>query len=51
VEHAFGIIEGRFGFQKVQYCGIAENLNRLHILAALTNVIICKKRLLRLAAA
>ncbi len=51
VEHAFGIIKGRFGFQKVRYRGIAKNLNRLHILAALTNLIICKKRLLRLAAA
>ena len=51
VEHAFGIIKGRFGFQKVRYRGIAKNLNRLHILAALTNLIICKKRLLRLSAA
>jgi len=51
MEHAFGIIKGRFCFQKVRYRGIAKNLNRLHILAALTNLIICKKRLLRLAAA
>jgi len=51
VEHAFGIIKGRFGFQKVRYRGIAKNLSRLHILAALTNLIICKKRLLQLAAA
>jgi len=51
VEHAFGIIKGRFGFQKVRYRGIAKNLNRLNVLAALANVVICKKRLLRLAAA
>jgi len=51
VEHAFGIIKGRFGFQKVRYRGIAKNLNRLNVLAALANVVICKNRLLRLAAA
>lgn len=51
VEHAFGIIKGRFGFVKVQYRGIAKNLNKLNVLAALANVVICKKRLLRLASA
>ncbi len=51
VEHAFGIIKGRFGFQKVRYRGIAKNLNRLNVLAALANVVICKKKLLRLATA
>jgi IS5 family transposase len=47
VEHAFGIIKGRFGFQKVRYRGLAKNLNRLNVLAALANIVICKKRLLR----
>jgi IS5 family transposase len=51
VEHAFGVIKGRFGFQKVRYRGITKNLNRLNVLAALANIVICKKRLLRLAAA
>jgi len=51
VEHAFGIIKGRFGFQKVRYRGIAQNLNRLQVAAALANAVICKKRLLRLATA
>lgn len=51
VEHAFGIIKGRFGFQKVRYRGIAKNLNRLNVLAALANIVICKKRLLRLSMA
>lgn len=51
VEHAFGIIKGRFGFQKVRYRGIAKNLNRFNVLAALANIVICKKRLLRLATA
>jgi IS5 family transposase len=51
VEHAFGIIKGRFGFRKVRYRGIAKNLNRLNVLAALANIVICKKRLLRLSPA
>jgi len=41
----------RFGFQKVRYRGIAKNLNRLNVLAALTNLVICKTRLLCLAGA
>ena len=51
VEHAFGIIKGRFGFRKVRYRGIAKNLNRLNVLAALANLVICKKKLLRLSLA
>jgi IS5 family transposase len=51
VEHAFGIIKGRFGFTKVRYRGIAKNLNRLNMLVALANIVICKKRLLRYARA
>lgn len=51
VEHAFGIIKGRFGFHKVRYRGLAKNLNRLNVLAALANIVICKKKLLRLSTA
>jgi len=51
VEHPFGIMKLRFGFQKVRYRGIAKNLNRLNVLAALTNLVICKTRLLCLAGA
>ncbi len=51
VEHAFGIIKGRFGFQKVRYRGIAKHLNRLNVLAALANIVVCKKRLLRIVTA
>jgi len=51
VEHAFGIIKGQFGFRKVRYRGIAKNLDKLNVLAALANIVICKKKLLRLAAA
>jgi len=51
VEHAFGIMKGRFGFQKVRYRGIAKNLNKINVLAALVNIVICRKRLLRLSTA
>jgi len=44
-------MKGRFGFQKVRYRGLAKNLNRLNVLAALANLVICKNRLLRLATA
>ena len=45
VEHIFGIMKGRFGFRKVRYRGIEKNFNKLNVLAALANMIICKKRL------
>jgi IS5 family transposase len=48
VEHVFGIMKRRFGFQKVRYRGIAKNFNRLNVLAALTNIVVCKRKLLRL---
>jgi len=51
VEHAFGIIKGQFGFRKVRYRGIAKNLNKLNVLAALANLVICKKKLLKLVPA
>ena len=51
VEHAFGIIKGQFGFRKVRYRGIAKNLNKLNVLAALANIVICKRKLLRLSLA
>ncbi len=49
VEHIFGTIKGMFGFRKVRYRGLAKNTNRLHVLCALANLCIQKKRLLRLA--
>ena len=45
VEHIFGIMKGRFGFRKVRYRGIDKNFNKLNVLAALANMVICKKRL------
>jgi IS5 family transposase len=41
VEHAFHIIKNTFGISKVCYRGIAKNLNRLYMLAAIANLLMC----------
>lgn len=46
VEHVFLKIKQQFGYAKVRYRGLAKNANRLHVLAAFTNLITCKKYLL-----
>jgi len=46
VEHVFGVIKRVFGFQKVRYRGLAKNLHRLEVTAALTNLFIVRRRLL-----
>jgi IS5 family transposase len=46
VEHAFGVIKRVFGFQKVCYRGLAKNLHRLEVTAALTNLFLVRRRLL-----
>jgi IS5 family transposase len=46
VEHPFGTVKGLFGFKKVRYRGLAKNLNCLHVLFALANLFLSKKRLL-----
>lgn len=43
VEHAFHIIKNTFGFNKVSYRGIAKNLNRLYLLAASANLLMCAR--------
>lgn len=43
VEHAFHIIKNIFGFKKVCYRGIAKNLNRLYMLAASANLLMCAR--------
>jgi IS5 family transposase len=50
VEHVFGIMKRVFGFQKVRYRGLKKNLHRLQVTAALINLFIGKRRLLRLQA-
>jgi len=43
VEHAFHIIKNTFGFSKVCYCGTSKNLNRLYMLAASANLLMCAR--------
>jgi transposase, IS5 family len=46
VEHTIGVIKRVFGFQKVRYRGLAKNLHRLEVTAALTNLYLVRRRLL-----
>ena len=46
VEHTIGVIKRVFGFQKVRYRGLAKNLHRLEVTAALANLFLVKRRLL-----
>jgi transposase, IS5 family len=46
IEHQFGVVKGLFGFRKVRYKGLSKNTNRLYVLFALSNLFLCKKRLL-----
>ena len=43
VEHVFRIIKGDFGYRKVVYRGIAKNLNRLNIMFACANLLMCAR--------
>lgn len=47
VEHVFGVIKNIFGFRKVRYRGLAKNLHRLQVTAALTNLYLVRRQLLR----
>jgi len=49
VEHIFHIMKFRFGFTKVRYKGLEKNANHLFALSALTNLVIAKKYLLKMA--
>ena len=46
VEHSIGVIKRVFGFQKVCYRGLAKNLHRLEVTAALANLFMMRRRLL-----
>jgi IS5 family transposase len=46
VEHVFGVIKNIFGFRKTRYRGLAENLHRLHVTAALANLYMVQRQLL-----
>ncbi len=47
VEHVVGVIKNIFGFKKTRYRGLAKNLHRLEVTAALTNLYLVRRRLLR----
>ena len=46
VEHVVGVIKNIFGFKKTRYRGLAKNLHRLEVTAALTNLYLVRRRLL-----
>lgn len=46
VEHPFHVIKNLFGYRKARYRGIAKNEAQLHVLFALSNLVIVKGRLL-----
>jgi transposase, IS5 family len=46
VEHVIGVIKRIFGFSKVRYRGLAKNLHRLQVTAALANLFMVRRRLL-----
>lgn len=45
VEHSIGVIKRVFGFHKVRYRGLAKNLHRLEVSAALANLFLVRRRL------
>jgi len=45
VEHPFRRIKQQFGYNKVRYRGLEKNNNRLHVLAAFSNLLTCKNML------
>ncbi len=48
-EHPIGVIKRVFGFAKVRYRGLAKNPHRLEVTAALVNLFMVRRRLLRMA--
>jgi len=50
VEHAFRFIKAEFGYRKVAYRGLSKNLNRLYMLFASANLLMCDRAKRTLAA-
>jgi len=46
VEHPFRMIKRQFGYTKVRYRGLAKNIAQLHMLFALANIWMARRRLL-----
>jgi len=51
VEHLFRVLKRQFGFTKVRYRGLEKNANHLFAALALVNIVMAKRRLLRLSKA
>lgn len=51
VEHVFHVLKRQFGFTKVRFRGLDKNANHLFAACALVNLVLAKKRLLRLSQA
>ena len=51
VEHIFRVLKRQFGFTKVRYRGLDKNANHLFAAVALVNIVLAKRRLLRLSQA
>jgi IS5 family transposase len=47
VEHVFAVIKNIFGFRKTRYRGLAKNLHRMQVTAALTNLYMVRRQLLK----
>jgi IS5 family transposase len=43
VEHPFHVVKNLFGYKKTVYRGISKNLNRLYVLFASTNLVMCAR--------
>ena len=50
VEHPFRVIKQQFGFQKTRLRGLVKNRCKIHVLAAMTNLFLARRRLLMTAA-
>jgi IS5 family transposase len=51
VEHVFHVMKRQFGYTKVRYRGLDKNAHHLFIKCALVNLVLSKRRLLRLSQA
>jgi len=51
VEHVFHVMKRQFGYTKVRYRGLDKNANHVFVACALINLVMAKKRLLRLSPA
>jgi len=45
VEDSFGVIKQQFSFQKTRLRGMAKNLRKINVLAALTNLFLARRQL------